>query len=282
MKVGIIGLGFVGKALQNGLTDQVEVLGIDPKIGTEVIDLVSFQPNFIFICVPTPMNNDFSQDLKILNDVLKKISSYELSCPLILKSTVLPEHLIEIEKSFPNIIFNPEFLREKHAEEDFIKSDMIIFGGNNDYSRKVSDFFKKYTLCECEDHTFTDLISASLIKYSINSFLATKVIFFNELYRVFELSGTTKSWSSFIKIINEDSRIGSSHMDVPGHDGRFGFGGACFPKDSNALVTYAKSKGIDMHLLNTAININNIIRAQYNAPTTREIEQNIDFKIKKS
>ena len=281
MKVGIIGLGFVGKALQNGLTDQVEVLGIDPKIGTEVIDLVSFQPNFIFICVPTPMNNDFSQDLQILNDVLKKISSYELSCPLILKSTVLPEHLIEIEKSFPNIIFNPEFLREKHAEEDFIKSDMIIFGGNNDYSRKVSDFYKKYSLCECVDHTFTDLISASLIKYSINSFLATKVIFFNELYRVFELSGTTKSWDSFIKIINKDSRIGSSHMDVPGHDGRFGFGGACFPKDSSALVTYAKSKGIDMHLLNTAININNIIRAQYNAPTAREIEQNIDFKIKK-
>ena len=82
----------------------------------------------------------------------------------------------------------------------------------------------------------------------------------------------------FYKDCFKDSRIGSSHMNVPGHDGRMGFGGACLPKDANAIVKYAESLGIDLAVLASAIKINNKIRAKYNENTKRENEQNIFFE----
>ena len=80
-----------------------------------------------------------------------------------------------------------------------------------------------------------------------------------------------------IDIISKDKRIGASHMNVPGHDGKFGFGGACFPKDCMALAKYADSQGIDLNTLTTIIKENNKIRSKYNALDSRELEQNISF-----
>ena len=91
-------------------------------------------------------------------------------------------------------------------------------------------------------------------------------------------SPAKEDWDSFIKIVSKDSRIGSSHMNVPGHDGRMGFGGACLPKDANAIVKYAESLGGDLAVLASAIKINNKIRAKYNENTKRENEQNIFFE----
>ena len=70
MKIGIIGYGFVGKALAEGLTDDVEIYKVDPKLNTSLIDLKEFRPNVIFICLPTPMNEDGSQDISILKNTL--------------------------------------------------------------------------------------------------------------------------------------------------------------------------------------------------------------------
>ena len=278
MKVAIIGYGFVGKALQNAIKNSVEVFLVDPKLNTDINDLKNFKPDTVFICVPTPMNDDGSQDASILENVIDELNSIRESALIVLKSTVIPSHISEIEIKIPSIVYNPEFLRENFANEDFINSDLVIFGGNNnDAITKLADFYRKHTKCVNTNYQFTDLISASLIKYSINTFLSTKVVFFNELFKVFSNSGSKDSWDNFIKIIKNDKRIGNSHMQVPGPDGRLGFGGPCFPKDTKALLQYSKNIGEPLKLLEKCISVNNNIRSQYNSLSKREEEQNINF-----
>ena len=277
MKIGIIGYGFVGKALEAGLNEDVELLKIDPKLHTKITDLENFKPNVIFICVPTPMNDDFSQDISILQNVIKQLKILNLQSLIVIKSTVLPKHIIEIDKQISEFIYNPEFLREKHANQDFIESKLIVFGENNTSAKRLEEIYRDHSKCICTDYIYTDAIAASLIKYTINSFLATKVIFFNELHSLFNQSGTSESWDNFILAIANDPRVGNSHMQVPGHDGRLGFGGACLPKDSNAFNIYSEEVGEPLSLLKKVIKTNNKIRAEYNLRTTRELEQNIKY-----
>lgn len=276
MKVGIIGYGFVGKALHNGLNSDIEVLLIDPKLNTSVTDLRDFCPDIIFVCVPSPMNKDGTQDLSILQGVFKEIFSLNIDSLIILKSTILPDALLNLSFEFPKLVFNPEFLREKHSDEDFIGSNLIVFGGDIEYVNKASNFYENHTKCICRDHIKTDLITASLLKYTINTFLATKVTFFNEINNLFIASNAKDSWENFISFLSKDKRIGSSHMSVPGHDGKLGFGGACLPKDSKALLEFSKIQGQQLDVLREVIKTNNNIRGQYNIGK-RESDQNVDF-----
>ena len=107
---------------------------------------------------------------------------------------------------------------------------MIIFGGDRNISSQVSNAYLRHSRCKTKEHIFTDLKTASLIKYSINTFLASKVIFFNELHSIYEKLGVKDSWESVVNIISRDSRVGDSHMDVPGHDGKERFWWCMFPK----------------------------------------------------
>ena len=280
MKIGIIGYGFVGKAMENGIKDNVDIFLVDPILNTKISDLKDFLPEIIFICVPTPMNEDGSQDLSIINLVLKEIKENSINSKIVIKSTVLPDSIIEIEKLIPDVIYNPEFLREKHAFEDFIGSEIIIFGGQKDSANEIANFYKKHTNCINSDYQFTDLITASMVKYSINTFLSTKVIFFNQIFNIFKSLSNEKNWEQFVKIISKDKRIGSSHLSVPGHDGRYGFGGACLPKDSSALINYASSIDESLTLLEKSVEINNSIRSAYDKETQREIDQSINFENK--
>ncbi len=277
MKVGIIGFGFVGKALFNGLVDGLDVLKVDPKLNTSIKDLLKFKPEVIFICLPTPMKDDGSQDISIVKEALDDISKSNINSLIVLKSTVHPGNIEEIQNISPEIIYNPEFLREKHADDDFINSKLIIFGGKTDATKKLAKIYSKYTKCKNDDYIHTDATAASLLKYTINSFLATKVIFFNEINNLFNQSGTRESWENFTDYISLDERIGDSHMMVPGHDGRLGFGGACFPKDTKAILKYAETIDIDLSLIKSVISTNNKIRAKYNSNTEREDEQNIKY-----
>ena len=154
---------------------------------------------------------------------------------------------------------------------------MIIFGGDRNISTKVSNAYLKHSRCKTKEHIFTDLKTASLIKYSINTFLASKVIFFNELHSIYEKLEVKDSWESIVNVISKDKRIGDSHMNVPGHDGRKGFGGACFPKDSLALIKYADSIGLNLKSLMSTVKINNKIRSEYQDLDSRESEQNVSF-----
>lgn len=277
MKVSIIGHGFVGKALENALNNSVETLIIDPIYKNKISDITLFEPDYIFICVPTPMADGGNQDLSILDEVIHEIKVLDVNSEIILKSTVLPNNITIIEELIPNIIYNPEFLTEKNSFEDFINGDLIVLGSRNKNFKKISSFYKNYTKCTTKNFILTDLIAASLIKYTINSYLASKVMFFNEVHNLFKKSGTDENWENFIDAVSSDSRIGRSHMKVPGPDGRYGFGGACFPKDTQALYNYSLDEESPLKILKKVIDLNNHIRGSYESETDRENEQNINF-----
>ncbi len=277
MKIGIIGYGFVGKALFDAFHDSVEAFKVDLKLNTTIENLCQFNPDATFICLPTPMQDDGNQDISVVEETFVKIKNLNLPGLIILKSTVHPGNINILEKLLPNFVYNPEFLREKHASDDFINSKLIVFGGKQDSTNKLSKIYSNYIKCKHSDYIFTDAVSASLMKYTINAFLATKVIFFNEIHNLFNATNTNESWENFIKFLSRDSRIGNSHMMVPGHDDRFGFGGACFPKDTAAIMKYSNSLDIELGLIKNAISTNNQIRAKYNKETDREYEQNIKY-----
>ena len=277
MKIGIIGYGFVGKALAEALTNDVQVCKIDPKLNTSIDDLKNFKPEVIFICLPTPMLDNGIQDISIVKNTILELNKFITDEIIVVKSTVHPGNINEIKLICPRFVYNPEFLREKHAKEDFINSDLIVFGGDQEFADSLANIYSNHTKCINKEYIFTDVTSASLIKYTINSFLATKVIFFNEINSIFKLADSNESWEDFTKILSKDSRIGNSHMLVPGHDGRLGFGGACFPKDINALLKYAESNDLELSLIKNVIKTNNKIRASYNNKTDRENEQNINY-----
>ncbi len=280
MKVGIIGFGFVGKALRNGLKDEVDCIEIDPKLSTNINDLINYKPEIVFICLPTPMHDNGTQNLDLVSETIKEINEFDRDVLIVIKSTILPKYIKDILNVSSNVVVNPEFLRENSAKDDFINSEIIVFGGPKENCNKLANFYENFTNCICKDYVITDEISAALIKYTINSFLALKVIFFNELKSVFDNVNATNNWSDFVEALSKDKRIGKSHMNVPGPDGRYGFGGACFPKDVNAFIKYSEEIDSVLSLLKKANTINNNIRAQYNDVTTREKEQNIKFNNK--
>ena len=279
MKIGIVGYGFVGKAVDYGFKRNIEKIIIDPKLDTSISNLKSHNPEFIFICVPTPMNLDGDQDSSIIEKVLAEINKDYSESVVIVKSTVLPSIIEKLSKSHKHFVYNPEFLREKTANEDFVNASSLILGGEPDDLKRVAELYNNHSDCKIVEVHETDVISASLVKYSINTFLASKVIFFNQLYDIYKALTPDIKWDEFITMINSDKRIGESHMDVPGHDGRLGFGGACFPKDTTALLSLSKDIDKEFSLLKEVIRINNNIRMQYNELDEREKEQGVNYKI---
>ena len=279
MKIGIVGYGFVGKAVDYGFKRNIEKIIIDPKLDTSISNLKSHNPEFIFICVPTPMNLDGDQDSSIIEKVLAEINKDYSESVVIVKSTVLPSIIEKLSKSHKHFVYNPEFLREKTANEDFVNASSLILGGESDDLKRVAELYNNHSDCKIVEVHETDVISASLVKYSINTFLASKVIFFNQLYDIYRALTSDIKWDEFITMINSDKRIGESHMDVPGHDGRLGFGGACFPKDTAALLSLSKDIDKEFSLLKEVIRINNNIRMQYNELDEREKEQGVNYRI---
>lgn len=271
MKLLIIGHGFVGKAVDYGFSnsDVVKTI-IDPKYGNSIDDVVISDYDATFVCVPTPMKSDGSIDSTILDTVMEQINSQSRSRihRIIIKSTVTPD--IINKHAHDGIVYNPEFLREKTALEDFVNPDFHVFGGLNWDTIAVEELYRKYSSCRICPTFHVSYKEASLIKYAINSFLALKVIFFNQLFDVAQESGA--SFNKIIKALDEEPRIGNSHMRVPGFDSKRGFGGACFPKDTAALIAFTDK----MTLLEKAVSINNEYRSEY-ALDEREQEQNISF-----
>ena len=265
MKLGIIGKGFVGSAVANGFDRDVEQFIVDTKLNNNTItDLVnSFDPPLTFVCVPTPeQDTHMDVDISIARDVLAKLQQEKYKGIVVIKSTITPDHLTTFKKTFSKLklVYNPEFLTEANSFEDFKNPSMQVLGGKWRDCEVVEKAYVKHSSVKIVPTFKTDLITASLIKYTINSWLATKVTFFNELYELHKASGTKVPWENFTEMLSQDSRIGNTHMSVPGTDGMFGFGGHCFPKDTEALVYYSKLKKAELSILKKAIDKNKIQR----------------------
>lgn len=282
--IGIIGHGFVGRAVEFGFdTSDTAIRIVDPKYSVSTKDLFeddNFDPEIIFICVPTPMGSDGSIDASILLSVCEELRDYGNGCIAVIKSTVTPDKLRECINVYENLVYSPEFLREATAEDDFVNPDMHVFGCDKfEPASAVVELYNNYSKCKPCPYFLVKPEVASLIKYTINSFLATKVTFFNELYDIFYQMGLADDYESLTEILSFDPRMGSSHMQVPGPDGRRGFGGACFSKDTAAFLKFSKLAAADFMLLDNAIKINSHYRSQYDELDAREKEQNVNYDL---
>ena len=224
MKISLIGYGFVGQAVHEVLKDHYEMKIIDPKYNDNVI--VDDSDGYI-ICVPTPTTLSGACDMTIVEKVVKACPEHK---PILIKSTIsLEGWRKDIEPFGKEITFSPEFLTAANANEDFQKQKFMLFGGGNvefwnDIFIRCKDFEPMYATVE-------ELI---LTKYLRNSFLATKVAFFNEVYDFCQNNNI--DYNNVAEMVGMDERITKSHMQIPGPDGERGFGGACFPKDTMALL----------------------------------------------
>ena len=242
-KVGVIGNGFVGEAISFAFSSiaKIYIYDIDPSKCLDDIESVH-GCDFVFVCVPTPMYEDGSQDLSYVESVFKLAKSKPV---YILKSTVIPGTTEKLTKQYPNfkIIFSPEFLTERTAKLDMLTQSRIILGGELSLTEKVKVLFNKRF--KIKNIIQTDSKTAELTKYMNNTFFATKVSIMNEFKMLSDKIGA--NWDDALRGFVSDGRIGDSHLNVPGHDGKLGYGGTCFPKDVNALLSFSKKHGIELN-----------------------------------
>lgn len=254
MKIGIIGNGYVGSAVAASYPDS-KILINDPNLGKDSVDIKQLKDNCyaIFVCVPTPQLNTGECDTEILKNVLTNLSGY--TGIVISKSTATPQFYKGIEQLDLNIAHVPEFLTQARAKFDYVNPHKIVVGCREEIRDAVADTLLasavnfdrvKIEYCSIEE--------ASYFKYMANCMLAMKVIINNEFYELAQQLGL--DWNQLSTIAKSDSRLGNTHWAVPGTDGSRGFGGACFPKDTAALSAIANSLGVNLSMLDQAINQN--------------------------
>ena len=255
--IGIIGQGFVGNAVYQKFKNHfsVDTFDIDPSKSNASYEKV-IQNNIIFICLPTPMNPDGSCNTSIVEGEIEKLDKLG-KYTIVLKSTIIPGTTKSWNKKYnSDIVFNPEFLTEKNAVKDFENQKHIVLGGSTQATEKVKKVFEpvfEKAKISCVEETV-----AELLKYYLNTFLAVKVSFANEMFGLSEKLGV--EYDSLLSLVLEDERIGKTHLNVPGHDGDFGFGGHCFPKDLQALLKLTSELEIPNNVLKATEVTNNDVR----------------------
>ena len=257
-KVGVIGNGFVGEAISFAFStvSEMYIFDTDPLKSLNNIKSVH-NCDFVFVCVPTPMFKDGSQDLSYVESAFEKATNKPV---YIIKSTVLPGTTEKLSNQYPNfkIIFSPEFLTERTAKLDMLTQSRIILGGELSLTEKAKVLFDKRF--KNKNIIQTDSKTAELTKYMNNTFFATKVSIMNEFKLLCDKIGA--NWEDALKGFVSDGRIGDSHLNVPGHDGKLGYGGTCFPKDVNALLSFSKKNEIELNTIEGGWNTNLTVRPE--------------------
>ena len=224
-KLGIIGYGFVGQAVDYGFsTESVDKFIVDPKYNKNTIqDLCDWQPTCVFICAPTPSKQG-----------------------------------------------------EGDAKQDFINQRFRVVGVQQpEAGRHLEGLYNYFSLCNPAQMITMSCVEAAYFKYAVNTFLAMKVTFMNQLKEVIDDYGG--SYNQLSRALAAEYRLGNSHMKIPGHDGKPGFGGSCFPKDLTAWLNFVDKKtNANSDLLKSVKKVNDKIRSNYDI-SDREKEQNVDY-----
>jgi UDPglucose 6-dehydrogenase len=250
----IAGYGFVGRAVGESLKSTVALHIVDPKVNDNRIGDFKYADGII-ICVGTPSDAVGDCDVSQITSVLDETP---IHVPILIKSTVPPDYLEKLVEKYEHhcICYSPEFIRAATATKDFAEQKHMVIGGE-DPEGFWHGIFKK-ALPNCKLIFNTSITEASTIKYAINCFLSVKVSFFNQLYDICEQNGA--NFNIIRQVLAHDPRIGNSHTLVPGTDGNRGFGGACFPKDTNAYMHYADRMNQSHTLVESAIKYNKKVR----------------------
>lgn len=273
--IAVIGQGFVGGSLTTVFAEKGCNVLVYDKAGKvaqgahdyradSIKNLVNFAEGSIegfskvyFVCLPTPMYEDGSADLSIVEGALSELAQVPGERIAVVKSTVPPGSTERWNKLFSEtglrVVFNPEFLTEANAMDDMRNQNRIVLGGPRPYINTVKQVFQ--TAFPKVPLVKTSSTTAEMVKYITNNFLTVKVAFANEMYQVCEAldkSGLNVDYDKVIEYAKYDPRLGSSHWSVPGPDGHFGYGGSCFVKDLNAMTSIANDLKIDTPVLDGA------------------------------
>ena len=284
-KIAVIGLGYVGITTSVGLAklghdvvgldidaDRVKTLslgippifeaGLDAELKSllasatlsftpEMKSVAEFEAEFFFVCVPTPQDASGAANLSFVLSVAKDLA--KIASPdsvVVLKSTVPVGSGDRVKqalnRSDVHVASNPEFLREGTALADFMSPDRIIAGAQDaSVSTRILDLYKSIDAKKIA----TTIESAELIKYSANAYLAMRLSYVNDIAGLCEKIGANVE--DVMQGLGSDSRIGPRFLS-PGP----GWGGSCFPKDTRALISVASDFGLDLPLIDAAIESN--------------------------
>lgn len=252
MYVSIIGLGFVGNAIRESfLRNYINVFTYDINKKSNSFE-ECLNTEYMFLCLPTLFeNNCFNKDAII--DICNKIQSYKGL--IIIKSTVEPFTTQDLGKKYKHLKFvhNPEFLTTRTSFEDFHNQTHIVLGFNNNINfneiSKVKNFWNKYY--PKAEISFCTSVESESMKLFCNSFYASKVMLFNEYYLLCQKLNI--NYDLVKNLMLKNNWINPMHTTVPGPDGKLGFGGMCFPKDTKALLEFIKKNNSYHNVLQSVI-----------------------------
>ena len=238
-KVMIVGHGFVGSAIASLFSDEEKVI-VDPKFtDNKISDNSGISFDAVFVSVDTPKAEGF----KLLDSILCELDYVMMKgTPVCCKSTATPEFYYNVSQKYKNIkiVHSPEYLNKTNPIKMFQGQKFFIIGGEQHAAMTVGHIFKS-RLNHVKNVRYTDIRTAALVKYAENAFLASKVSFFNEIYKVHKDQGCESSYSDLAEMIGLDERIGHSHTQVPGKDNKFGWDSHCFNKDLYELEKFGGS-----------------------------------------
>jgi UDPglucose 6-dehydrogenase len=268
MKIGVVGVGIVGGATAKVLEKKHELFLYDkfkPEYNSkDKLERLVENSEVIFVCVPTPMKItgeiDYSSIYNSMNQLKKetqKIPRNSEDILITIRSTAVSGTTDRLAEKYPfRIAFNPEFLREKFAVEDMENTDRIVIGADDEKSRnQLQEVYKP--LFPNAKYVIVNRKEAEMIKYAANVTLASQVAIANEIFNICKAVGV--DYNTVRNAILLDERIGNN-TEVPGHDGDFGFGGKCFPKDLKALIRVAQEYEYDPYLLQEVWRLNEKVR----------------------
>ena len=266
MRVGICGLGFVGEAIYAFMqTDRLNIVSdiavYDKYKKLNTLDDLLYT-DIMYICIPTPYDEVLrTYNMAEIDNTLFLLAEMKYTGIILIKSTVLPTYCQELNKQYPAlcIVNNPEFLSAKTAKADFAYQTHIILGYTEQSAgciRKVTDFYK--SLFPFALISINSSEESALMKLACNSFYATKVQFFTELYLLCEQ--TNIDFNTVKGLMLSNNWINPMHTVIPGPDGQLSFGGACLPKDIMALNQYMNLHRTPNGVVNAVVEERNRMR----------------------
>ena len=303
--IAVIGQGFVGGSLTTVFSERGFDVFVYDKAGKtahggklpcgngepvqnikELVQECEKKPGFskiYFVCLPTPMYEDGAADTSIVEGALRELSEAPGERIAVIKSTVPPgstQRWNELFDGSLHVIFNPEFLTEANALNDMRNQNRIVLGGPRPWINQVKQIFQ--TAFPSVPLVKTSSTTAEMVKYLTNNFLTVKVAFANEMAQICETldkSGLDVDYDKVVEYSKYDKRLGDSHWSVPGPDGSRGYGGHCFPKDINAMISVAKGMGVDPMVLQAAWDKNLEVRS--NKDWEQQVGRAVSFNTRK-
>ena len=266
MKIGIIGLGFVGSAMHNSFKELIndKIVTYDKyKLGGIGSLENCLKTDILFLALPTQYNKTTGKYNKLaIFETCDYLNTNNFRGSVVVKSTIEPETVDLLSDKYENLsfIFNPEFLTARTAFADFHNQKHIILGKSKNcldykYDQVVKFYQKNYPDAEISK---CSALEAESVKIYLNCFYAAKVQFFTELHQLCKANKT--DFNKIRDIMLKNNWINKMHTNIPGPDGKISYGGLCFPKDTCALLSYMNSKKSPSGVLNAVITERNEMR----------------------